>query len=214
VIHCEGFIELIEQESESMEEACLFTVGHSNHPFEVFLELLKRHGIEVLVDVRSAPYSRYVFHFNREELQRAMQPTGIKYLFLGNELGGRPDGEEFYDAEGHVLYYRRAESPEFLSGIERLEKGIKQYRVAIMCSEENPTTCHRHLLVSRVLANRGVKVQHIRGDGRIQANGELPGTANSQGLLFDLVEENTWKSVWRGLRRNQSRGELEATHEE
>lgn len=188
-----------------MEEACLFTVGHSNHPFEAFLELLKRHEIEVLVDVRSSPYSRYVFHFNREELQRAMQPTGIKYLFLGKELGGRPDGDEFYDVEGHVLYYRRAESPEFLSGIERLEKGIKQYRVAITCSEENPTTCHRHLLVSRVLANRGVKVQHIRGDGRLQANAELPATANIQGLLFYMEEDNPWKSVRAGLRRIQSK---------
>src|SRR5947209_11997942 len=91
----------------------LFTVGHSNHSLEAFLELLKKHTIQVLVDTRSYPYSRHVPHFNREELCEALRQRGIKYLFLGGELGGRPTGEEFYDEEGHVLYCRLAESPTF-----------------------------------------------------------------------------------------------------
>jgi uncharacterized protein (DUF488 family) len=94
-------------------------------------------------------------------------------LFLGKELGGRPESSEFYDAEGFVLYSRIAESPLFLEGIERLITGITTYRVALMCGEENPANCHRRLLVGRVLAKRGVSVRHIRGDGTVQDEDEL-----------------------------------------
>ena len=186
-------------------QSCLFTVGHSNHPLEVFLELLKRHEIQVLVDTRSYPYSRHVLHFNKEELHRALKRVGIKYLYMGNELGGRPDEEKFYDTEGHVLYYRLAESSTFLEGIKRLERGIRRFRVAIMCSEENPSICHRHLLVGRVIAGHGVKIQHIRGDGTIQSDTELPVTDGGQQLLFNLYEENTWKSLQSVSRRKQQK---------
>src|SRR5262245_44483229 len=141
---------------------CLYTIGHSNQTLDEFLALLAKHGIQVLVDVRSHPYSRYVTHFNREELQAAVQPCGIRYGFSGRELGGRPDDESFYDEHGHVLYFRVAETPAFLDAIARLEAGIREYRVAIMCSEEDPAVCHRHLLVGRVMAQRGTTVLHIR----------------------------------------------------
>src|SRR5437868_6071407 len=84
----------------------LYTVGHSNHSLEEFLNLLDKHRIEVLVDTRSHPYSKYVAHFNREDLQSALRQSGLRYLFLGGELGGRPAEEDYYDDEGHVLYFR------------------------------------------------------------------------------------------------------------
>ena len=173
----------------------LFTVGHSNHPFDAFAELLKQHRIDVLVDTRSSPYSQYVTHFNREAIQAELPTRGIKYLYLGEELGGRPDGAEFYDEAGHVRYYRVAESAKFLGGIERVEAGIRKFRVALMCSEEDPTVCHRFLLVSRVLAKRGVAVLHIRGDGSVQADADLRDAALFQGSLFDLPGEQPWKSL-------------------
>jgi uncharacterized protein (DUF488 family) len=151
----------------------VFTVGHSNHEESAFLELLARHAIDVLVDVRSQPYCGYSTHFNQEPLRQAAESRGIRYLFLGRELGGRPDGDEFYDDEGHVLYDRVAESPPFRQGLERLERGLRQYRVALMCSEENPRICHRWLLVGRVLRERGIELEHIRGDGRLQSDAEL-----------------------------------------
>jgi uncharacterized protein (DUF488 family) len=191
------------ERSSAEKQPCLFTVGHSNHPLETFVELLKRYEIQALVDTRSFPYSRHVPHFNREELHRVLNEAGIRYLFMGEELGGRPQEEEFYDREGHVLYYRLAESPAFLAGIERLEKGIRQYRVAIMCSEENPSVCHRHLLVGRVMAGRGARVEHIRGDGTVQADSELQAPENKQRSLFDLPEENTWKSLQSVSRRKR-----------
>ena len=129
----------------------LFTIGHSNHSEEQFLDLLRSHDIEVLVDVRSQPFSQYATHFNAEPIRHSIQDAGIKYLWLGGHLGGRPDNPRFFDEDGHVLYRLVAGSSHFLQGIERLEKGMAQYRVAIMCSEEDPTDCHRHLLVARVL---------------------------------------------------------------
>ncbi len=173
----------------------LFTVGHSNHALELFLALLKRHEIQLLADVRSSPYSRYVTHFDREALEAALKQAGLNYLYLGKELGGRPDGAEFYDVDGHVLYYRLAEAPLFLDGIKRLEAGIRRQRIAIMCSEENPCVCHRHLLVGRVLCRRGVAIDHIRGDGALVPNAALLEAGFVQPTLFDPPEETTWKSL-------------------
>lgn len=176
----------------------LFTIGHSNHELEVFLDLLRQHQIEVLADVRSQPFSRYTPHFNREVLQHEIQRAGLKYLFLGEELGGRPDGTEFYDLEGHVLYSRVAESQRFLDGLERLKSGIQKYRVAIMCSEEDPAVCHRFLLVTRVLDEQGIPIQHIRGDGKLQSEQYISRTKASQrnqGLLFSEMEQDTWRSL-------------------
>lgn len=180
----------------------IFTVGHSNHPLDRFVSLLKGQDIEVLVDVRSYPYSRYAPHFNDQPLKVSVKAADIKYLFLGKELGGRPKGAEFYDEDGHILYSRVAESPLFIEGITRLETGLQKYRVALMCSEENPSECHRRLLVGRVLGERGVTVRHIRGDGRVQIETELaPKQAshnnydNVQLSLFNAHEVNTWKST-------------------
>jgi uncharacterized protein (DUF488 family) len=177
----------------------IFTVGHSNHDEQTFLELLAAHGIEVLVDVRSQPYCGYSTHFNREPLKRAVEARGLRYLFFGRELGGRPEGDEFYDDEGHVLYGRVAESEPFLNGIERIERGSREYRVALMCSEENPCVCHRWLLVTRVLRKRGVDVQHIRGDGRLQSDDELEAEAAEPDVPKQLClfpgEEPPWRSL-------------------
>ena len=182
----------------------LFTIGHSNHSEETFLGLLRAHLVQVLVDVRSQPYSGYSTHFNYEPLRQAMAAAGIKYLFLGRELGGRPDGDDFYDDEGHVLYGKVAASDLFQAGIQRLEKGISDYRIAIMCSEENPAVCHRQLLVSRVLRKRGVNVLHIRGDGHLETDEEIVARAGSdvhQPLLFGEMETDSWRSIRSVLRK-------------
>jgi len=181
----------------------IYSIGHSNQPIKEFIELLTQHGIETLIDVRSYPYSRYVSHFNGPELAKAVGYSKIKYLFMGKELGGRPDGEEFYDAEDHVLYNQVAESPFFLEGIERLEEIGKASRVAIMCSEEDPTSCHRHLLIGRVLAKQGISLLHIRGDGCIQTGEEL--TSRDEVPLYkqdELWSDNNDRGVneWRSIR--------------
>ncbi|HEX3372223.1 MAG TPA: DUF488 domain-containing protein, partial [Candidatus Acidoferrales bacterium] len=157
---------------ENFSPACprVLTIGHSNHTMEHFVGLLKAHGIQVVVDERSQPYSKYATQFDQDLLKIALQNVGVRYLYLGRELGGRPEGDEFYDEDGHVLYDRVAASGIFKEGLGRLEKGIREYTVAMLCAEENPSTCHRRLLVGRVLLEHGVRVEHIRGDGRLQTD--------------------------------------------
>jgi uncharacterized protein (DUF488 family) len=178
----------------------VYTIGHSAHSIEVFSQLLLRHAIQVLVDVRSAPYSRYAPQFDREILQRSLQNSGVKYLFLGKELGGRPDNPEYYDGNGHVVYARMTADPAFASGIARLERGMVDFRVALMCGEEDPAHCHRRLLVARVLIERGHTILHLRGDGRIVSDDEVARASgkalvNEQPALFAELDEDQWRST-------------------
>ena len=178
----------------------VWTIGHSNHPLEVFCDLLVRHGIEVVVDVRSSPYSRYASQFNREALCAALTSQGTEYRYLGDLLGGRVEDEQFLDEQGHVLYGRLAQSPGFCQGIERLLSILGQSRAAILCGEEDPTHCHRRLLIGRVLGQRGVQIVHLRGDGRAQTESEVDAAetfrkTKGQLNLFDTEEPDAWKSV-------------------
>lgn len=154
----------------------------------------------VLVDTRSHPYSRYAPHFNARDIEATLSGEGIGYLFLGRELGGRPEGEEFYDAEGWVDYALVERSRPFLDGIHRLEKEIQAHRVALLCSEEDPAGCHRRLLVGRALGERGISIRHIRGDGSVQTEDEAAG---DQLALFPDVEVSVRKSIRSVLRRRR-----------
>jgi uncharacterized protein (DUF488 family) len=177
-----------------------FTVGHSNHSARKFAGLLKRHRIEVLVDTRSHPYSRYAPHFNAHTLERVLTKDDIRYLFLGRELGGRPEEEMFYDTEGRVDYALVGDSQPFLDGISRLEQEVRTSTVALLCSEEDPTRCHRRLLVGRALEERGITLRHIRGDGSLHIEGEMDG---GQPVLFPETEVSPRKSIRSVSRRRR-----------
>jgi len=187
----------------------LFSIGHSNQPAQAFVDLLKKHDIGVLVDVRSHPYSRYAPQFDTSALRALLSTAGVKYLYLGRELGGRPEGDDYYDVEGHVLYARVAAAPLFLEGIDRLQKGAQTYRVAVMCAEEDPLDCHRRLLIGRVMKERGIALDHIRGDGRLQTEDELLrdqsplSTASDQTDFFHTAQEAAWRSTRSVSRRSQ-----------
>ena len=179
----------------------LFTIGHSNQPLDDFLGLLQQQGIEVIADVRTVPWSRYVPHFNAKALGAALAQRTIEYVAFGRELGGRPEGEEFYDDQGHVRYGRLAASPAFQEGLDRVLARAQTSRVALLCSEEDPSRCHRHLLIGRVLWERGVPVSHIRRDGRIEIEADLAASEtsagsqtrnDSQATLFD--HDPQWRS--------------------
>ena len=188
----------------SRNELAVFTIGHSIHSLEKLISLLSANRIEVLVDIRSEPYSRKVPHFNKDNLEKEIKKSGLRYLFLGKDLGGRPTKRQFNDLEGFVLYSKIADSPDFESGLERLLNGIAKFRAVLMCSEENPMNCHRRLLVGRVLSNAGVEVLHIRADGSIQSEEQIQsdqykrnGDMNQQ-ILFVSEEPSEWKSTQSG----------------
>ncbi len=144
----------------------VFTIGHSTLSYENFHSLLKLHEVDAIADVRTSPFSRHFPHFNKDNLQRELREDGVRYVFLGQELGGRPKSKQFF-CDGVADYERMAKTEDFASGIDRVVEGAKNYRIALMCSERNPLDCHRCLLVGRALHEQGVKVNHILGNGRV-----------------------------------------------
>ncbi len=187
----------------------IWTIGHSNHTVERLVELFREHGISAVADVRTSPYSAYSTQFNKEQLQRFLEVQGVRYVFLGAELGGRPAGDELYDDEGHVRYDLVAVTPLFLAGIERLERGVAEHRIALLCGEEDPISCHRRRLVGRVLLSRGVAVEHIRGDGLISSEADLE---QREAVEFPERFQLTWSGppAWRSehpVKRRSGGGE-------
>ncbi len=186
-------------EFQTLQKSSVFTIGHSNQPIEDFMDLISKYAIDVLVDTRSSPFSKFSPQFNQDSLKYAVKNAGKMYLFLGRELGGKPKESEYYDNEGYVLYWKIAESKLFQEGIERLKNGVALYTVALLCSEENPLHCHRRLLIGRVLRNSGIEVNHIRAKGLLQTEAELEflaGTSTKQmTFLGESQEDEQWKSI-------------------
>jgi len=183
-----------------------FTLGHSNHSIDAWLALVRQHEIEVVVDTRSSPYSKYVPQFDKELIQRSLEDAGIRYLFLGAELGGRPANPEYYDASGRVVYGRLRDDARFKAAIARLETGIERFKVALVCGEEDSAHCHRRLLIGRVLTERGHTMLHIRGDGRVESDATVAiasgkSLADAQAELFAELEEDKWRSTASVLRK-------------
>jgi uncharacterized protein (DUF488 family) len=177
-----------------------FTIGHSNHDLEAWLALVRRHQIQVVVDTRSSPYSKYVPQFDRELVQRSLEQAGVRYLFLGDDLGGRPANPAYYDGSGHVLYSRLRDDAHFQAAIARLESGMERFSVALLCGEEDPAHCHRRLLIGRVLSERGHTMLHIRGDGRLDSDESVAAEARKplvadQPALFAELDEDQWRST-------------------
>ena len=180
----------------------ILTIGHSNAAIEDVLVLLEEHQVELVADVRSVPRSRFS-QFNALALDRALRGEHIAYASFGATLGGRPEDPELYDAEGHVRYERLAETPAFLAGIERLEKASRHRRVALLCAEEAPDRCHRHLLIARVLVARGAEVTHLRHDGTEEPYEAVVERRRPAGQQALFGVEAAWRSVraLRGPRR-------------
>ena len=144
----------------------LFTIGHSTLSREEFLELLRRHQITAIADVRSNPFSARLPQFNRENLERYLREHGVRYVFLGDELGARRSEPECY-VEGVAVYDRIAETKAFGEGLERVRKGAGRFRLALMCAEKDPLECHRTILVCRKLRD-DLQIKHILSDGSIE----------------------------------------------
>ena len=150
----------------------IYSVGHSNYGADKFAEILRSFSIEVVVDVRSAPYSRYCPQFNKETIEQLLRDSGIKYLFLGNELGARPTDRTSY-ANGRVSFDELRSSECFRQGIYRLLDGVNKSNVAMMCSEKEPINCHRAILISRILSEKGISVRHILNETETLAHKDL-----------------------------------------
>lgn len=142
----------------------ILTIGHSRHTIERFIALVESAGVTAIVDVRSAPASRFSPQFNKKALAVSLATRDIVYEFFGKELGGRPERAELY-TQGVADYEKMAAAPEFRAGLARLIELAQQHRVAAMCAEADPLDCHRCLLVGRALTEAGREVAHILPSG-------------------------------------------------
>ena len=149
----------------------IFTIGHSTQPIDHFIRLLQSHRINALADVRSSPFSRHSPQFSRDALRASLKAAGIKYVFLGKELGARSEDDHCY-VGSKVSYALLAKTGLFQQGIQRIFDGASSFRIALMCAERDPLDCHRTILVSRELVARGSPVSHILFDGRIETHSD------------------------------------------
>lgn len=154
---------------DASDRPAIYTIGHSRHSPERFVELLHAHGVTAVADVRSSPYSRFSPTFNRETLAKLLESAGIAYVFLGDELGARSKDPECY-VDGKVQYRRLARTELFQQGLKRVETGARRYRLALMCAEAEPLDCHRTILVARELVALGWPVRHILSDGQLESH--------------------------------------------
>ncbi|MFE2754596.1 DUF488 family protein [Actinosynnema sp. NPDC059335] len=186
-----------------MTPRAVLTIGHSVHDLPTFVRLLRRHRVSAVADVRSVPLSRFTPQFNRGAIERGLRDAGIRYAFLGKELGARTEDPGCY-VDGRVRYELLAKTPEFLGGIERLLRGARTERIAVMCTEGEPLDCHRTILVARVLDEHGVPVGHVHGDGRVEGHADAM-TRLMAG--FGLAEDDLFRTRAERLEEALSRQE-------
>jgi uncharacterized protein (DUF488 family) len=145
----------------------IFTVGHSTHSVDKLMQLLKHNEVTAVADVRSQPYSRMNPQFNRESLREVLKEVRIEYAFLGDELGARTGDPNCY-VDGKVQYDRLASTEQFKHGLTRIIDGSRRFKIALLCAEKDPLTCHRTILVVRHLLKSGLSAAHILADGSLE----------------------------------------------
>jgi uncharacterized protein (DUF488 family) len=171
----------------------LYTIGHSTHEADAFLGLLKAHEIEIIVDVRSSPYSRMTPQFDREALAALLRARQVKYLFMGQELGARRSEAACYVGD-KARYDLIARAPLFQAGLQRVREGIARARLALLCAEKDPITCHRTVLVCRHLRQDGLAIRHILSNGAIETQRQAEARMMEEldlagGSLFESPEQ-------------------------
>lgn len=147
----------------------LFSIGHGTRPIEDFIRLLKAYNIDYIADLRSTPYSRFNPQYNRPPLVLALEKHGIRYVYMGDELGGRPNDPACYDANGKLDFEFVIHQTYFKRGIHRLQQALdRNLRIALLCSESRPDQCHRSRIVGKALAQLQIYIQHIDETGKIK----------------------------------------------
>jgi uncharacterized protein (DUF488 family) len=185
----------------------IYTIGHGNRTLEEFISLLQRYKIAFVIDVRSQPHSHYTPHFSCDALQVSLHQQQMRYVFMGDALGGRPEDEQCY-VNGKPEYAIIKTKPFFLQGIERLRTAWeKQLRVALLCSEAKPQQCHRSKLIGNTLIEQGITVAHIDERGLCKEQAEINTllTGGQQLLFADLSPVDVSGKIGRARKRTQGR---------
>lgn len=153
-----------------MNETTIYSIGHGNKKIEDFIKELKTFEIQFLLDIRSKPFSKWNPQFNQNELKFTLETNDIKYVFVGDTLGGLPDDRSCYDYNRKVVYDLIKEKNFFKEGLERLTTANdKQIKLAIMCSESKPEECHRSKLIGQELLKKKISLKHIVSDKLVKS---------------------------------------------
>ena len=216
--------ECLNQESQMHQpqsKRC-FTVGYGNYPIDRFIDILRNVEIDMIVDVRSTPYSRFNPHFNRENLEKSLQRCSIGYWFMGDKIGGRYSNPNLLFPDGTVNYRKVQDMEKFQEGINEVLSIISSGKMlALLCAEKEPERCHRFALISPVLQSKGISVIHIRPDGNLQTNEDLErelvlsfpsafrrlvfmGSGLSDELLLPRMD-GLWRLGWMGMETGLAR---------
>ena len=157
-----------------MNKPIIYTVGHSTHPIEYFLELLQEYSVNCIVDVRSVAASGYNPQYNKEPLSNFLKNNQINYFHFAEEFGARHNDPDLLDEEGKVDFEKIRKSWNFKNGVDQLWREAEEgFVIALMCSESEPLDCHRFSMVSRALEKDGFDVKHILKDKTLKSNAEL-----------------------------------------
>lgn len=174
------------------DSTSIFTIGYGARDIETFISILLAYKITYLVDVRSAPYSRYKPEFSKRQLAYALRDQHIQYVYMGDSLGGQPDDPDCY-IDGKVAYERVQELASYRQGIARIQSAFAQgLRVALMCSEGKPEMCHRAKLIGETLARTGLPVAHIDENGELRTQTEI--IERITGGQLSLFDEPAFRS--------------------
>jgi uncharacterized protein (DUF488 family) len=154
--------------------AGLFTIGYSSFTIDNFITILKRYNIQVVVDVRSQPYSATYPYYNKDNIESLLNRNKIYYRNYSKEFGARQTDKRYFSAEGYLDFELFTEAPDFKQGYNKLNNSIvKGYTIALMCAEKDPAKCHRSIMVSRAFYSRGHKISHILTDGGIENQNDI-----------------------------------------
>ncbi len=145
----------------------LFTIGYATYDIKLFIKVLRKFNISAVVDVRSSPYSQFKPEFNKETIQSVLKTNNMAYVFLGNYCGARVEDPSCY-VKGKVDYNLVAKNQKFKEGLKRIITGMKKFRIALMCAEKDPITCHRTILICRNLISPEIEIKHILSNGGIE----------------------------------------------
>ncbi len=152
----------------------LYTIGHSQHDVEYFIDMLRKYSINYVLDVRSTPYSQFAENYNRENIKAALKKARIEYSFMGNYFGARPEDRTLYSKDGYLDFEKARKSAKFQNGVDNVIKGIRAgNNISLMCTEKDPLECHRAIMVARTFFDKGVDVQHILADSSLQSHDVL-----------------------------------------
>lgn len=155
-----------------MSDAAIYTIGYGSRSLDELVATLRRYNIEYLIDVRSQPYSKHKPEFGKAALEHEVRERGLRYVFMGDTLGGRPKDAQYYSGE-KVDYVKLREASFYKEGIARLQTAlVKGLLVALMCSEGKPQECHRSKLIGVTLEAMGIEVRHIDENGELRTQVE------------------------------------------